>query len=183
MIRPIKKNKTINVGPVSFLSVALITLVTLNVACTSFIDDVINDYVRKAAKVDPLPGVYEVWGLLTNQEKLVESSGGAVYVPHLVLDVDKVVKVEAKVRGTTATGDKKFLKLTWDQIEESWFGIYGIKEPLKSFFNKKLHIRGIIYNQCGRGWYLSREDDETHCGSVLNPTDPTHIELKNWTGH
>jgi hypothetical protein len=161
-------------------------IVVLSISCTNMMDEAFNEAIRQdesQAKVDPLSGAYEVRGFIANEEELIESSGGAAFVPHLVLNVVKVSKVAAGASGIyiRAMGEQEFLELRWSQIKNSLRGVYGINEPLKSFLNKKVSINGSIYNQCGNGWYLCEEGDETHCGSIFNPVDPTHIELRNFT--
>ena len=162
-------------------------IIALNLSCTNMMDEAFNEATRQwasQAKVHPLPGVYEARGLIANEEELVESLGGAAYAPHLVLYVVEISKVAACDSGKKirAKGEQEFLELKWSQINNSWCGIYGINEPLKSFLNKNVSIYGRIYDQCGYGWRLCEEGDETHCGSLFNPVDPTHIELRNFTG-
>lgn len=173
---------------VMFFSRFIIGLsIVLSLSCTNMMDEAFNEAIRKdknQAKVALLHGVYEVRGLIVNEQKLIESSGDAAFVPHLVLNVVKVSKIAADDGGKfiRVKGEQEFLELEWRQIKNSWRGVYGINEPLKSFLNKKVRINGSIYDQCGNGLYLSEEGDETHCGYIFNPVNPTHIELRNFTG-
>ena len=165
---------------------------SLNSACGTSEDALIKDLqeYEERNRADELPGVYEVRGLLTNEERLYTHSADAVYSPHLILYVDDVVKREGVDQNDTppTNGTDNHLILTWSQIYEGWRSPYeggGIEEPLPSFVNKKVRIAGIIYDQCGYGWYLrDEENSEVSCGFLMLfshfPAD--HIELRNRDG-
>lgn len=172
--------------------IAFCVLLALNYACGTSEDALIKDLqeYEEQNKAEELPGVYEVRGLLINEERLYTHSAGAVYSPYLILYVDEVVRRAGADQSASppTTDTDSYLKLTWSQVYECWRSPYeggGIEEPLPSFVDKKVSIAGIIYDQCGNGWYLrDQEDSEVSCGfSMLFfhfPDD--HIELKDKDG-
>jgi hypothetical protein len=129
-------------------------------------------------KANQLPGVYEVWGLLVEDRVIHDMVIEAVGVSQLVFVVDKIVKVEPVTESTQALASPKeeYLKLTWEEIDGNVLGAYGVQEPLLSFVDKKVRIRGIMYDLCGDGLYLCREtDSEVYCSS-----DPeAYLELRD----
>jgi hypothetical protein len=177
---------------ISLTWIAFCVVFTLNFACGTSEDALIKDLqeYEEQNRAEELSGVYEVRGLLINEERLYTHSAGAVYSPYLILYVDEVVKREGvDQRDTPPTTDTdSYLILTWSQIHEGWRSPYeggGIEEPLPSFVDKKVRIAGIIYDQCGYGWYLRYEEDsEVSCGfsTLFFQFPPDHIELRDNDG-
>ena len=171
---------------------AFYVVFSLNFACGTSEDAFIKDLqeYEEQNKAEELPGVHEVWGLPINEERLYTHSADAVYSPKLVLCVDEVVKREEVDQGDTPriNGKDNYLILTWSGIIEGWRGPYegeGIEEPLSPFIDKMVKIAGIIYDQCGYGWYLRDEDDsEVSCGfsTLFFHFPPDHIELRDKSG-
>jgi hypothetical protein len=172
--------------------VAFCVVFSLNFACGTSEDAFIKDLqeYEEQNRAEELPGVYEVRGLLINEERLYTHSAGAVYSPYLILYVDEVVKREKVTQSDSSpTTDKgNYSRLTWSQINESWRSPHeggGIEEPLQSFVDKKVRISGIIYDQCGYGWYLrDQEGSEVSCGFAMlfSHFPPDHIELRDMSG-
>ena len=177
---------------ISLTWIAFCVVFSLNYACGTSDDAFIKDLqeYEEQNKAEELPGVYEVRGLLTNEERLYTHSAGAVYSPKLILYVDEVVRREGVVQSDTppTTDPDSYLILIWSQIDEGWRSPYeggGIEEPLPSFVDKKVRIAGIIYDQCGYGWYLrDQEDSEVSCGfsMLFSQFPPDHIELRDRGG-
>jgi hypothetical protein len=177
---------------ISLTWIAFCVVFSLNFACGTSDDAFIKDLqeYEEQNKAEELPGVYEVRGLLTNEERLYTHSAGAVYSPYLILYVDEVVKREGVDQGGTPpkNGTDNYLKLTWSQIYEGWRSPYeggGIEEPLPFFVDKKVRIAGIIYDQCGNGWYLrDQEASEVSCGfsTLFFKFPPDHIDLRDRGG-
>ena len=177
---------------ISLIWIAFSVLFSLNFACGTSEDALIKDLqeYEEQNRAEELPGVYEVRGLLINEERLYTHSAGAVDSPYLILYVDEVVKREEVDQSDTppTNGTENYLELTWNQINEGWRSPYeggGIDEPLPSFVDKKVRIAGIIYDQCGYGWYLrDQEASEVSCGFYMLfyhfPDD--HIELRDRSG-
>jgi hypothetical protein len=172
--------------------IAFCVAFSLNFACGTS-EDALIKYLQESEEqnqAEELPGVYEVRGLLTNEERLYTHSAGAVYSPKLILYVDEVVRREGVVQSDTppTTDPDSYLILTWSQIDEGWRSPYeggGIEEPLPSFVDKKVRIEGIIYDQCENGWYLrDQEDSQVSCGlyTLFSHFPPDHIELRDRGG-
>ena len=81
---------------ISLTWIAFCVVFTLNFSCGTSDDAFIKDLqeYEEQNKAEELPGVYEVRGLLINEERLYTHSAGAVYSPYLILYVDDVVKRE-----------------------------------------------------------------------------------------
>ena len=100
----------------------------------------------------------------------------------LVLIVDTITKgksvMEPKIH--TKNCKKEYLELTWGMIDVNVIGTYGIKEPLMPFIDKKVRIRGLIYDLCGNGMYLCREtDSEVYCSAEPE----SYLELRDKNGN
>jgi hypothetical protein len=129
-----------------------------------------------------LTDVYEIRGLLTNESILHETAWGAAYVPHLVLDVDEIIRVEPKDKGAipqTST-QNEYLKITCRQISEDYHGTYEMGETTAAALDKKVSIQGIVY-RCGDNWYICEKDEtEIYCDIDGKAAyDSTHIQLIN----
>jgi len=172
--------------------IAFCVVFSLNSACVTSEDAPKKDLqeYEEQNRAEELLGVYEVRGLLTNEERLYTHSSGAVYSPYLILYVEEVVKREGVDQSDIPpkTDTDSYLRLTWSQIDEGWRSPYEggeIEEPLPSFVDRKVRIAGIIYDQCGYGWYLrDEEDSEVFCGFAMLFTQfpPDHIELRDTSG-
>jgi hypothetical protein len=177
---------------ISLTWIAFCVVFSLNSACGTSEDALKKDLqeYEEQNRAEELPGVYEVRGLLTNEERLYTHSAGAVYSPYLILYVEEVVKRGGVDQSDTppATDTDSYLRLTWSQIDEGWRSPSeggGIEEPLPSFVDKKVRIAGIIYDQCGYGWYLrDEEDSDVSCGysMLFSHFPPDHIELRDKKG-
>lgn len=127
-----------------------------------------------------LMGVYEVRGLLTNESKLHETMWGAAYVPHLVLEVEKTIKVEPKgksVKSAVST-QNEYLKITCRQVSEDYHGTYEMGETTAAALDKKVSIQGIVY-RCGDNWYICEKDEAIiYCAIDGKAYNSSHIQLK-----
>lgn len=129
-----------------------------------------------------LMDAYEVRGLLTNESILHETAWGAAYVPHLVLDVEKTIKVKPKGKGPTSAVSTKneYLKITCRQVSDDFHGIYEMGETTAAALDKKVRIQGAVY-RCGDNWYICEKDEtEIYCDIDGKAAyDSTHIQLIN----
>ena len=133
-----------------------------------------------------LMDVYEVRGHLTNESILHETSWGAAYVPHLVLDVEETIKVEPKGKGKTSAVSTQidYLKITCRQVSEDYHGIYEMGETTAGAIDKKVSVIGAVY-RCGDNWYICEKDEtEIYCDIDGKAAyDSTHIQLINLKIH
>ncbi|MGD2151589.1 MAG: hypothetical protein PVJ06_11325 [Desulfobacterales bacterium] len=133
-------------------------------------------------KAQQLPGVYEIYGLFVEDRVIRDMVIEAVGLSQLVLIVDSITKGESagESKSHVKNSEKGYSELTWDMIDGNVMGTYGIQEPLMPFVDKKIRIRGIIYDLCGNGFYLCRKtDSEVYCSS-----DPVnYLELRDKDGN
>ena len=125
--------------------------------------------------------VYEVRGLLINDPILHETMWGAAYVPHLVLDVEEIVKVEtgAEIGVSPISGKKEYLKLTCRHVSDGIHGIYEMDESIQAAIDQKVRIQGTIY-QCKDNWYICEKDEtEVYCDMNGKAYHSGHVELIN----
>jgi hypothetical protein len=115
------------------------------------------------------PTVYRVHGLfLTDDEADIGREG----LPRAVLQL-KVERYEPAAQQEKPS--TSYPVLTWKLIEEGYQGVYGLSDSLKLRLGRRAQLTGVVYDRCGEGLYLRREDDsEADC---LMPDKPTHIEL------
>jgi hypothetical protein len=128
-----------------------------------------------------LKGVYEVKGELNNDSILHETAWGAAYVPHLVIKVKEIVKVDnANMKvPSLKSGENEYLELTCRQVNKGIHGIYEMDESIQVAIGQKVRVQGALY-QCKDNWYICEKDEtEVYCNINGTVNNSNHIELIN----
>ncbi len=128
-----------------------------------------------------LKDVYEVKGELNNDPILHETAWGAAYVPHLVINVKEIVKVDNADKNVPSLESREndYLKLTCRQVSEGIHGIYEMDESIQVAIGQKVRVQGTLY-QCEDNWYICEKDEtEVYCNINGAANNSNHIELIN----
>ena len=126
-----------------------------------------------------LKDIYEVKGELKNDPTLHETAWGAAYIPHLIIDVEEILKVENSSKNITSskTGREEYINLTCRQVSEGIHGIYEMDESIQAAIDHKVRVRGLIY-RCENNWYICDEDEtRVYCTTSGKAYRSDHIEL------
>jgi len=143
---------------------------------------VMKDEYKEEFKIEPIHGVFEIFGLLLIESNSWDSPAGPMSVPHFVLEVEHITRLDpATINSLKPESDKtEYERLGWDVIHESYHGVYGVGEALEAFRNHQVRIIGKVYDLCGFGWYLQdTNDSDMACNTESTADVYSAVELRN----